>query len=344
MNFEKSQVTWQSPSNIALIKYWGKKENQIPLNPSISFTLNKCNTVTTIEFEDSVKFDYDFYFHNKKKPEFIPKLDTFFTRIIEFLPSLNKLSLKINSKNSFPHSSGIASSASAFSSLALCLTEIESFYSDLINDENFSKKASFISRLGSGSASRSIFGELSCWGKTKLYEKSSDFHAMAVKNSNSSFPKFCDTVLIVDSGTKKVSSTLGHKLMDNHIFKNERIVQSNLNFSKLKESIETNNLDLFVDVVENEAMTLHALMMTSNPRFILFKPNTIRIIECIVDYRKKTGNKVCFTLDAGANVHLLYPKNSFTEVQTFIKKSLVNYCHNGMYINDEVGLGPQNLN
>jgi len=344
MNLEKSQVTWQSPSNIALIKYWGKKENQIPLNPSISFTLNKCNTVTTIEFKDSVKFDYDFYFHNKKKPEFIPKLDTFFSRIIEFLPSLNKLSLKINSKNSFPHSSGIASSASAFSSLALCLTEIESKFSSLINEDNFFEKASFISRLGSGSASRSIFGELSCWGKTKLYENSSDLHAMAVKNSNSSFPKFCDTVLIVDSGTKKVSSTLGHKLMDNHIFKNERIVQSNLNFSKLKESIETNNLDLFIDVVENEAMTLHALMMTSNPRFILFKPNTIRIIESIVDYRKKTGNKVCFTLDAGSNVHLLYPKNSFTKVQTFIKKSLVNYCHNGMYINDEVGLGPQNLN
>ena len=344
MNLEKSEVSWQSPSNIALIKYWGKKENQIPLNPSISFTLNKCNTVTTIKFKDSVKFNYDFYFDNKKKPEFIPKLDTFFTRIIEFLPSLNKLSLKINSKNSFPHSSGIASSASAFSSLALCLTEIESFYSDLINDENFNQKASFISRLGSGSASRSIFGELSCWGKTKLYENSSDFHAMAVKNSNSSFPKFCDTVLLVDSGTKKVSSTLGHKLMDNHIFKNERIVQSNLNFSKLKESIETNNLDLFIDVVENEAMTLHALMMTSNPNFILFKPNTIRIIESIVDYRKKTSNKVCFTLDAGANVHFLYPKNSFTEVQSFIQKSLVKYCHNGMYINDEVGLGPQNLN
>ena len=206
MNLEKSQVTWQSPSNIALIKYWGKKENQIPLNPSISFTLNKCNTVTTIEFEDSVKFDYDFYFHNKKKPEFIPKLDTFFTRIIEFLPSLNKLSLKINSKNSFPHSSGIASSASAFSSLALCLTEIESKFSSLINEDNFFEKASFISRLGSGSASRSIFGELSCWGKTKLYEKSSDFHAMAVQNSNSSFPKFCDTVLIVDCGTKKAVS------------------------------------------------------------------------------------------------------------------------------------------
>ncbi len=344
MNLEKSEVSWQSPSNIALIKYWGKKENQVPLNPSISFTLNKCNTVTTIKFKDSVKFNYDFYFDNKKKPEFIPKLDTFFLRIIEFFPSLNKLSLKINSKNSFPHSSGIASSASAFSSLALCLTEIESFYSDFINDENFNQKASFISRLGSGSASRSIFGELSCWGKTKLYENSSDLHAIAVKISNSGFPKFCDTVLIVDSGTKKVSSTLGHKLMDNHIFKNQRIVQSNSNFSKLKESIETNNLDLFIDVVENEAMTLHALMMTSNPNFILFKPNTIRIIESIVDYRKKTSNKVCFTLDAGANVHFLYPKNSFTEVQSFIQKSLVKYCHNGMYINDEVGLGPQNLN
>ena len=344
MNLEKSEVKWQSPSNIALIKYWGKKENQIPLNPSLSFTLNKCNTITKVKFKDSVKFNYDFYFDNKKKPEFIPKLDIFFSRIIEFFPSSNKLSLKINSKNSFPHSSGIASSASAFSSLALCLTEIESFYSNSINSENFNQKASFISRLGSGSAARSIFGELSCWGKTKLYKNSSDLHAIPVKTLNSGFPKFCDTVLIVDSGTKKVSSTLGHKLMDNHIFKNERIVQSNSNFSILKESIETNNLDSFIDVVENEAMTLHALMMTSNPNFILFKPNTIRIIESIVDYRKKTGSKVCFTLDAGANVHLLYPKNSLTEVQTFIQKSLIKYCHNGMYINDEVGLGPQNLN
>ena len=343
MNLEKSEVKWQSPSNIALIKYWGKKENQIPLNPSISFTLNKCHTTTTIKFEDSVKFSYDFYFETKRKPEFIQKLDSFFSRIIEFLPSLNNLSLTINSKNSFPHSSGIASSASAFSSIALCLTEIESFYSDLVCKKNFNQKASFISRLGSGSASRSIFGEISCWGKTELYKNSSDHYAIPVINSNSDFPRFCDSILIVDRGTKKVSSTLGHKLMDNHIFKKERISQSHVNFSKLKDSIDTNDIDSFIEIVEKEALTLHALMMTSSPNFILFKPNTIQIIDSIVEYRKKTGVKVCFTLDAGANVHLLYPKNSFEKVQSFIQKSLIQFCNSGMYINDEIGLGPQKI-
>ena len=341
MNFEKSQVTWQSPSNIALIKYWGKKENQIPLNPSISFTLNKCNTVTTIKFEDSEKFDYDFYFHNKKKPEFIPKLDTFFSRIIEFLPSLNKLSLKINSKNSFPHSSGIASSASAYSSLALCLTEIESKFSSLINEDNFFEKASFISRLGSGSASRSIYGPLTCWGKTELYPGSSDQHAIPISIKNNNFPTFCDSILIVDSGIKKVTSTIGHKLMDNHIFKKERISQSHLNSSKLKKSIELNDINSFIEVVENEALTLHALMMTSNPNFILFKPNTINIIEHVLKFRDETNTKICFTLDAGANVHLLYPKNFFQIVQDFIKRSLTSFCDEGRFINDEIGLGPE---
>ena len=159
--------------------------------------------------------------------------------------------------------------------------------------------------------------------------------------SNHEFPVFCDTILIVDSGTKKVSSTIGHKLMDDHIFKKERISQSHLNFSKLKKSIDSNDLDSFIEVVENEALTLHALMMTSNPNFILFKPNTINIINLVVKFREETGTKVCFTLDAGANVHLLYPKNSFEKVQEFIKKSLTQFCHDGEYINDQIGLGPQ---
>ena len=93
--------------------------------------------------------------------------------------------------------------------------------------------------------------------------------------------------------------------------------------------------------MENEALTLHALMMTSNPNFILFKPNTINIINLVVKFREETGTKVCFTLDAGANVHLLYPKNSFEKVQEFIKKSLAQFCHHGEYINDQIGLGPQ---
>ena len=341
MNLNKSQVLWKSPSNIALIKYWGKYDNQIPMNSSISFTLDKCSTNTSVKFEKSNKFSYNFFFENKSKPEFILKLDVFFSRISEYLPSLSKLKLTINSSNSFPHSSGIASSASAFSSLALCLTEIESMYSDLIDDENFFEKASFISRLGSGSASRSIYGPLTCWGKTELYPGSSDQYAIPISIKKNNFPTFCDSILIVDSGIKKVSSTLGHQLMDSHIFKKERILQSHLNFSKLKKSIESNDINSFIEVVENEALTLHALMMTSNPNFILFKPNTINIIEHVLKFRDETNTKICFTLDAGANVHLLYPKNSFQIVQDFIKKSLIVFCDEGRFINDQVGLGPE---
>ena len=341
MALNKSEFSWKSPSNIALIKYWGKKENQIALNPSISFTLKNCYTSTSVSFIKSNNFQYEFKFHGNHKPEFVPKLDVFFSRIKKYLPSLSKLSLKINSFNSFPHSSGIASSASAFSSLALCLIEIESKFSSLINEDNFFEIASFISRLGSGSASRSIYGPLTCWGKTDLYPGSSDQYAIPISIKNNNFPTFCDSILIVDSGMKKVSSTLGHQLMDNHIFKKERISQSHLNSSKLKKSIESNDINSFIEVVENEALTLHALMMTSNPNFILFKPNTINIIEHVLKFRDETNTKICFTLDAGANVHLLYPKNSFQIVQDFIKKSLIIFCDEGRFINDEVGLGPE---
>ena len=118
--FEKSKLSgstnWLSPSNIALIKYWGKKDLQIPINPSLSFTLKQCYTETSVSYKPSKSgFKYEFLFEGKSKPHFKKKLDKYFERIIPYLPFLNQLSIKIDSKNTFPHSSGIASSASAFS-------------------------------------------------------------------------------------------------------------------------------------------------------------------------------------------------------------------------------------
>jgi diphosphomevalonate decarboxylase len=120
--------TWCSPSNIALIKYWGKKEIQIPINPSLSFTLTNCNTTCKLSYdysENLKKVDFDFYFENKKEPSFENKLKDFFERINTFCPFLKQLKLRIETKNSFPHSSGIASSASAYSAIALCVMDIE---------------------------------------------------------------------------------------------------------------------------------------------------------------------------------------------------------------------------
>ena len=96
-------------------------------------------------------------------------------------------------------------------------------------------------------------------------------------------------------------------------------------------------------MIESEALTLHAMMMTSMPYFILMKPNTLKIINKIWEYRNQTKSHIGFTLDAGANVHVLYPKHESNEILEFIKNELVAYCQQGHYICDEIGLGANQL-
>lgn len=107
--------------------------------------------------------------------------------------------------------------------------------------------------------------------------------------------------------------------------------------------LKNGDLNKFVALVESEALTLHAMMMTSMPYFILMKPNTLEIINKIWNFRKDTGSRVCFTLDAGANVHVLYPENETADVMEFIKNELVAYCQNGQYICDQIGLGAKKM-
>ena len=125
---ENGSVTWSSPSNIALVKYWGKKDNQIPENPSVSFTLDHCKTITTLSYskkESNDAFSFDVFLDGEQKDSFKPKIETFFKRIEKYAPFLKDYHFKIETSNTFPHSSGIASSASGMSALALCLVSIE---------------------------------------------------------------------------------------------------------------------------------------------------------------------------------------------------------------------------
>ena len=344
LDFDKENLSgctgWKSPTNIALIKYWGKKELQIPMNPSLSFTLTNCYSSTTIDYSLSEDdFKYEFYFHDELKPEFNKKLDIFFERVIDYLPIIKKLSLKIKSKNTFPHSSGIASSASAFSSLALCLVDIEKSITEL---DDFYFKSSFISRLGSGSACRSVYGPAAIWGETNIITKSNDLYSIPFKLPTY-FDQYCDTILIVDEGSKSVSSSVGHELMNKHQFKNNRILHANKNLEKITHCINQQDILGFTKVIENEALTLHAMMLSSNPSFILLKPNTINIINKVWSFRKQNGCSICFTLDAGANIHLLYHKTDFDLIQQFIKNELSVFCSGGKYINDKLGLGPEKI-
>ena len=340
---ENGSYQWSAPSNIALVKYWGKKTNQIPANPSVSFTLNHCKTITKLAFEknrNSGNFSFDLLFEGKPKEDFKPKIQKFFERIESYLPFLKDYHFTIDTQNTFPHSSGIASSASGMSALAMNLMCLEKALNPEMTEEYFYQKASFLARLGSGSACRSVKGKVVVWGNQANIKGSSDEYGVEYPyHIHDNFKNYQDTILLVDKGEKQVSSTVGHDLMHNHPFAERRFAQAHENLDKLIAIFEKGNLEEFIQIVESEALTLHAMMMTSMPYFILMKPNTLEIINRIWKFRKDTRTPVCFTLDAGANVHVLYPENVKEKVLQFIKDELVGYCQNEQYLCDEIGEG-----
>lgn len=334
---------WQAPSNIALVKYWGKTEPQIPKNASISFTLKNCHTITKIKFSQKSNTEQNtlqVYFDGTLNEAFKPKIETFLERIHSYCPYLSNYNLLIETHNSFPHSSGIASSASGFAAIALCVMSLEKEIDATISQDFFAKKASFLARLGSGSASRSIQGPLVVWGNHNDITYSSDlFGVEIVFDMHPIFQNYQDTILLVDKGEKQVSSTVGHQLMINHPFAEQRFLQANENLKKLKQILIDGNCKEFIQLVESEALTLHAMMLTSHPYFILMKPNTLEIITKIWQFRAATKTNICFTLDAGANVHVLYPENEKAEILQFIDTELSKFCKKNEYICDEVSLG-----
>jgi len=345
-SIEKTSFTWQTPSNIALVKYWGKTNPQLPKNASVSFTLNNCHTITTISFEkkDSNSIDFELFFEGKKKDDFKPKINTFFERIVEYCPYIKDYKMVLSSENSFPHSSGIASSASGMSAIAMCLLSLEKELNPSITEEYFNKKASFLARLGSGSASRSIEGPLVVWGNHPEIEGSSDLCGIPFPYEvHDIFKNYQDAILLVDKGEKQVSSTVGHNLMLDHPYAENRFKQANENLGKLSTILQNGNIKEFINLVESEALTLHAMMLTSNPYFILMKSNTLEVINKIWEYRAENNSNICFTLDAGANVHVLYPENEKETVNVFIKNTLSKYCQKNQYICDESGYGAKRL-
>ncbi len=341
------KVGWKSPSNIALVKYWGKKSGQIPANASVSFTLRDSLTETIVEFSPAKgnNFELEFFLGSDSNEKFAKRTSDYFNGLADSFPFINQLDFKVYSKNTFPHSAGIASSASGMSAIALCLCEIErKYFGNSISEEEFFKRASYFARLGSGSACRSIYGGLVTWGEIKGRESSSNlFGSNIATNINPVFDTYHDSILIVDSAQKKVSSSVGHGLMNSNPFSQMRFDQANNNIKRLMSVLKSGDLEEFVKIVESEALTLHSMMMTSSPYFLLVKPNTVSIIDKIWEYREETGIPVCFTLDAGPNVHLLYPEKYKNEVLAFINSELLKYTVNNKVIHDQVGKGPVKL-
>lgn len=320
------------------MKYWGKHGVQLPANASVSFTLSECHTDTLLTAVprsngQMVKVWVD----GREESSFLPKIDAFLKHVMPVLPELKDFSFEVRTHNTFPHSSGIASSASGMSALALCMYDIAS---QVTGKEMNLEKVSELARLGSGSASRSVYGPVSVWGDHDDYDGSSDRYAIPFKGHDKIFSTYLDTILIVDRGEKKVSSSVGHGLITHHPFANARYEVARKNMKVMKRVLAEGDLETFVKIVEDEALMLHALMMTSDPSFILMKPYTLKIIEMVREYRKTNRSFLCFTLDAGANVHLLYPEAEKASVGDFIENELKQYCADGYYICDQVGGGP----
>lgn len=327
-----NQIIKRSPSNIAIVKYWGKHGTQLPNNPSISFTLSNCFTETKITYSENESMSLEFYFEGKENPAFKAKIEKYLNENRRYFSFLNNLDLKIESYNSFPHSSGIASSASSMSALIMCLLEIK--YKDAKIDL---REASYLARLASGSAARSVYPTMTLWGKTPSLPESSDEYAIPIGEMiNPIFKTYHDSILIVSSKEKSVSSRAGHSLMDNHPMAESRYATARKNTEDLLTILKQGDLEGFIRITESEANQLHDLMSTSTPSYTLKEPNTIRIIDEILNFRKDTGLPVCYTLDAGPNLHLLYPDSCSKEVHTFIEENLKNYCFDNKYIDDIV--------
>lgn len=340
-------VGWESPSNLAIVKYWGKYGNQLPCNPSLSITLDQAKTKTTIDYQydpSRAGLDLEFYFENRENDAFEKRIRKYLLSIVDYFPFISHSRLIINSENSFPHSSGIASSASSMSALALCLSSIEKTLdpSSFSDDHSFFCKASFVARLGSGSACRSIYPHFALWGKSDHFYDSSDLFAKEFNAFHRVFDGLRNDILIVSKKEKSVSSSAGHSLMETNPYRSTRFDQARSRIGLLQEILNKGEVWDFGAMLESEALTLHALMMASDPSYILMEPNTISVLKAIREFRLDTKIPVFFSLDAGPNVHIISFETDRPKV-TGMLESIAKYAHQNIILEDRIGAGPKEI-
>jgi diphosphomevalonate decarboxylase len=331
-------VSWTAPSNIALIKYWGKHGKQLPCNASLSFSLCESTTTTRITFKPSKSLKVFLNFQGKENEKFRERLEKFFSSLGEITHFFKNMEIDIDSSNTFPHSTGIASSASSLASIALCVSSLIYKVTEKEIDESFYRLSSFFARLGSGSAARSVYGNYSIWGHTNVLA-SNDEYAIQYKDFDPIFSDLCDAIFIVSDREKRISSSVGHGLMSKNPYADIRYANAQKNISKILDAMKKGSAEAFFAIIEQEAMELHAMMMVSNPPYLLLEPNTISIINKIKEFREATGLPVGYTIDAGPNIHFLYFSKDSKAIKPLIDE-LKSFCQDGRVIFDKLGGGP----
>jgi diphosphomevalonate decarboxylase len=298
---QKSATAVASP-NIALIKYWGNRDDalRLPSNGSISMTLGGLETRTTVTFDVDLHEDQVTIDGGAARDESSRRV----TKHLNVIRSLAELTsnARVDSHNNFPADAGVASSASAFAALSLAGSAAAGL--DLTH-EALSKLA----RVGSGSASRSVFGGFVEWFPGEIDEES-----FSKQIAPPDYWELIDLIAIVSKGHKHVSSTAGHTLAKTSPLQEARVADANRRLEKCRRALQTRDFHALSGIVEQDSNLMHAVMMTSNPPLIYWSSATVTIMEALTTWRAE-GLDVCYTIDAGPNVHCLCTAEAATEVR-----------------------------
>ncbi len=305
-------------TNIALIKYWGKRDEKLilPANSSLSITLDKFYTETTVEWMEDAKND-SFSLNGQVKQD--AKVEQFLNVLrAEFdVPYF----AKIDSVNHVPTAAGLASSASAFAALAVASSKALGRQDDMAN-------LSRLARRGSGSASRSLFGGLAIWQKGTRSDGRDSF---AVPFRSGLTKKIAVVVAVVSDEEKAISSRDGMKstVLTSPFFK-EWVQTAEEDLRNIKNAFLSENFVEVGETLEHNAMKMHATTLGAKPPFTYFSPVSISVMEEVRKLRAD-GIPAYFTMDAGPNVKVIClqeNENLVAErVQKFVKD--VHICHAG---------------
>lgn len=287
--------------NIAFIKYWGNRDEnlRIPANGSISMNLAGLVTRTSVTFSPSLIADALIL---NGKPADQPALRRV-SRFLDFIRSLAKTdwSAEVVSENNFPTGTGIASSAAAFAALSLAATAALGLN---LSEQELSR----IARLGSGSACRSVPGGFVEWQAGTCHEDSFAFSIAPVAHWD-----LVDCIAIVSAGHKSTGSTEGHSLANTSPLQLARIADTPRRLEKVRRAILERDFATFAEVVEQDSTLMHAVMMTSTPPLFYWQPVSLEVMQNVSQWRAE-GIPCCYTLDAGPNVHVITRSSTAPEV------------------------------
>src|SRR6185503_11996897 len=296
-------ATAQAAPNIAFIKYWGNRDNdlRIPMNNSISMNLDGLYTRTTVSFQPSLPFDELIINGHEIRGAGLDRI-SYLLDIIRGMAHINERA-EIISENNFPSGAGIASSASAFAALALAGSKAAGLN---LSEQELSRLA----RCGSGSASRSIPG-----GFVEWQAGTSDEDSFAFSIASPDHWKLVDCIAIVSTSHKKTGSTEGHYIASTSPLQSARIADAPRRLDLCRNAILNRDFDAFASIIELDSDMLHSVMMTSTPALHYWKPASLEVMN-YVRQRRMEGIPVCYTVDAGGNVHVICPE---TEVHAIGK-------------------------